>query len=73
MLRVCSDGKKVYRNNGLAEYIMKGLLLLGDSGQIRVKIKQSYGGKLAEFVLVSISLLPSSKLPIVKCHYWSGC
>lgn len=52
---------------------MKGLLLLGDSGQIRVKIKQSYGGKLAEFVLVSISLLPSSKLPIVKCHYWSGC
>lgn len=65
--------KKVYRNNGLAEYIMKGLLLLGDSGHIRVKTKQSYGEKLGEFVVVSISLLPSSKLPIVKCHYWSGC
>lgn len=52
---------------------MKGLLLLGDSGHIRVKTKQSYGEKLGEFVVVSISLLPSSKLPIVKCHYWSGC
>lgn len=58
-------GKKVYRNNGLVEYIMKGLLLLGDSGQIRAKIKQSYCGKLGEFVLVSISLLLSSKLPTV--------
>lgn len=63
----------MHRNNGLAEFIMKGLFLVGDSGQIRVKIKQSYGGKLGEFVLVSISLLPSSKLPIVKCHYCSGC
>lgn len=62
----------MYRNNRLAVFIMKGLLLLGDSGQIRVKIKQSYGGKRGEFVLVSISLLPSSKLPIVKCHC-SGC
>lgn len=63
----------MYRNNGLAEIIMKGLLLLGDSGQIRVKIKQSCGKKLGEFALVSISLLPSSKLPIVKRHYCSGC
>lgn len=60
MLRVCSNAKKkVYRNNGLAEYFMKGLLLLGDSGQIKVKIKQSCGGKPGEFVLVSTAQLAS--------------